>query len=220
MSNKDVVTDEYSLLFGDCLERMKEIPNGSVDMVLTDQYIVDMYNDGRSMREIAKLLNTNHKRISKILKKYNINKRPCKGKGVKKFQCDSKRLYNNMATHLRFNISLDWLLQFKDFDKLKVLNDCITNRDGRFNESDFWYKEYINKFYYDENFNKVYEKWLEFDKMKYLKPSIDHINPRSKGGDNDLNNLQFLTWFENRCKNNLSQEDWNFIKSNIEEFLI
>ena len=36
MSNKDVVTDEYSLLFGDCLERMKEIPDASVDMILTD----------------------------------------------------------------------------------------------------------------------------------------------------------------------------------------
>ena len=36
MSDKDVVTNEYSLLFGDCLERMKEIPDGSVDMVLTD----------------------------------------------------------------------------------------------------------------------------------------------------------------------------------------
>ena len=36
MSSKDVVTNEYSLLFGDCLERMKEIPDGSVDMVLTD----------------------------------------------------------------------------------------------------------------------------------------------------------------------------------------
>ena len=36
MSNKDIVTNEYSLLFGDCLERMKEIPDGSVDMILTD----------------------------------------------------------------------------------------------------------------------------------------------------------------------------------------
>ena len=36
MSNKDVVTNGYSLLFGDCLERMKEIPDGSVDMILTD----------------------------------------------------------------------------------------------------------------------------------------------------------------------------------------
>ena len=30
MSNKDVVTSEYSLLFGDCLERMKETPDASV----------------------------------------------------------------------------------------------------------------------------------------------------------------------------------------------
>ena len=33
---KDVLTDKYSLLFGDCLERMKEIPSGSVDLILTD----------------------------------------------------------------------------------------------------------------------------------------------------------------------------------------
>ena len=36
MSNKDVVTGEYRLLFGDCLERMKEIPDNSVDLILTD----------------------------------------------------------------------------------------------------------------------------------------------------------------------------------------
>lgn len=36
MSNKDVVTSNYSLLFGDCLERMKEIPDGSIDLILTD----------------------------------------------------------------------------------------------------------------------------------------------------------------------------------------
>ena len=36
MSNKDIVTNEYSLLFGDCLERMKEIPNGSVDAIICD----------------------------------------------------------------------------------------------------------------------------------------------------------------------------------------
>ena len=36
MSNKDIVTNEYSLLFGDCLERMKEIPSGSVDAIICD----------------------------------------------------------------------------------------------------------------------------------------------------------------------------------------
>ena len=34
--SKDVVTNEYSLLFGDCLELMKLIPDGSVDLILTD----------------------------------------------------------------------------------------------------------------------------------------------------------------------------------------
>ena len=33
---KDVITDNYKLLQGDCLERMKEIPDGSVDLILTD----------------------------------------------------------------------------------------------------------------------------------------------------------------------------------------
>ena len=32
----DVVKDKYTLMFGDCLERMKEIPDGSVDMILSD----------------------------------------------------------------------------------------------------------------------------------------------------------------------------------------
>ena len=41
MSNKDVVTNDYSLLFGDCLERMKEIPSRSVDLILTDPPYID-----------------------------------------------------------------------------------------------------------------------------------------------------------------------------------
>lgn len=33
---KDVVKDNYKLMFGDCLERMKEIPDGSVDLCVSD----------------------------------------------------------------------------------------------------------------------------------------------------------------------------------------
>ena len=43
--SKDVVTNEYSLLFGDCLERMKEIPDGSVDLILTDPPYVNMVSE-------------------------------------------------------------------------------------------------------------------------------------------------------------------------------
>mgnify|MGYP003543298980 FL=1 len=34
--SKDIKTDSYTLLLGDCLERMKEIPDNSVDLVLVD----------------------------------------------------------------------------------------------------------------------------------------------------------------------------------------
>lgn len=34
--DKDVKTENYHLMFGNCLERMKEIPDGSVDLILTD----------------------------------------------------------------------------------------------------------------------------------------------------------------------------------------
>ena len=32
----DYITDKTKLLFGDCLERMKEIPDNSIDCVITD----------------------------------------------------------------------------------------------------------------------------------------------------------------------------------------
>ena len=38
--------------------------------------------------------------------------------------------------------------------------------------------------------------------------------------DNDLNNLQILTWFENKSKRSLSQEEWNEKKKIIKEYLI
>ena len=36
-----------------------------------------------------------------------------------------------MASHLRFDVTIDFLMGFEDFDKLKLLNDVITNRGGR-----------------------------------------------------------------------------------------
>ncbi len=41
-----------------------------------------------------------------------------------------------------------------------------------------------------------------------------------KGGTNSLDNLQFLSWFENRCKNDMRQEEWDVLKSNIQEYFI
>ena len=202
---------------GDCLERMKEIESGSV----VSHTAIELYLSGESMRSIAVKLDTNHKLISRILKRNGVTTRAPKNlRGVKKFDCDIKRNYNNMATHLRFNVSIEWLMQFDDFSKLKLLNDVITNRSGRWEVSTEWYKCYIEKFYNNEQFNNIYAAWVDSSKVKYKKPSLDHVTPKAKGGTNSLDNLQFLTWFENRCKNDMTQIEWDNLKLNMKDYLI
>ncbi len=202
------------IYLGDCLELMKEIPDKSIDMILCD------YKDGLSMRKIAKKYNTNHKLISRILKRNNIEIKKPKGKPSLKFSNKKDYLYNNMMYHLKYSISLDWLRQFEDINKLKLLNKALSRkRDFEYVDDDF-YKSFVEKFYKDEQFNKIYDRWI-ITGFKYLKPSLDHINPKSNGCKlNDLDNLQFLTWFENRAKNNMSQTEWNSIKENIGDYLV
>lgn len=202
--------------------------------------IVRLYKEERyTMRRIAKVFETNHHRIKRILKKYNIEitqkdrvREPFSEEHKRKISMASKERkfpnrvmskeskYKNMAGHIRFNVDPEFLKQFDDIEKLSFLNRCISNRDERWsNVSDEWYKRYLMKFYNDENFNMFYFKYKK-TKDKYFRPSIDHIIPKSKGGNNDLDNLRFLSWFENRCKNNMSLEKWEIIKKNIKEYFI
>ena len=52
---KDVITENYRLMFGDCLERMKEIPSGSVDLVLTDPPYQTTQNSWDSMIDLEEM---------------------------------------------------------------------------------------------------------------------------------------------------------------------
>lgn len=219
------------------------------NVYLLEQRIVNTYSlGGLTLRETARRCNTDHHKIKRTLKKYNIE--IVKGKKIfseehcRKISESRKRLklngwvpYNtglktsdrrngkelllkNMKAHLRFDVSIDWLAQFDDFEKLKFLNRAISNRDERYAVSTDWYKDYILKFYSDSQFNQLYAKWIEKAKNKWLRPTIDHITPKSKGGDNDLNNLQFLSWLENMSKTNISSIEWDFIKRNISDYFI
>ena len=205
-----------------------------------EQLIISTYIAGEtSLRDVAGICGTNHHTVKRVLIKNNISivkakRKPfseehkrnisqaTKGREswLKGKKATSETIYKNMASHLRFDVTWQWLSQFDDIEKLKLLNRCITNRSNRFDVSTEWYKQYIEKFLNCEQFNMVYNRWIISGKDSLKIPSIDHIHPKSKNGSESLDNLQFLSWFENRCKNNMTQQDWDLIKENIEEYLI
>lgn len=121
-------------------------------------------------------------------------------------------LYINMQRHLKYNIELEFLQQFDNIEKLKILNRIIRNTrlPEKFSDND--YKDYIKKFYYDKTFNHTYDNWINEDKRKYTKPSIDHIKPLSKGGTWDLSNLQIIPWCINRAKSDFMPEEWEYVR--------
>jgi 5-methylcytosine-specific restriction endonuclease McrA len=210
---------------------------------MNEEKIIEMYKNSRyTLRHLSEIFGTDHHKIKRILikngvkitrrntlkefsqaHKDNISK-ACKGriawnKGLK--TTNKEVLKKNMKAHLRFTVSSEWLSQFDDVEKLKCLNRAIIKRGERFNVDTKWYKEYILKFYYDKQFNDIYFKWLSGGKKDiYLLPTIDHKNPRAKGGKNNLDNLCFLSWFENRAKNDMPIVVWQEMKKNIKDYLI
>lgn len=204
--------------------------------IINEIDVIKLYTiDKKSIKIISKELKTHSKNISSILKNNNIQikytfTQEHKNKlcGVNKKLSISKKgtknsiisNYKNMANHLRYDVDYLWLMKFTDFEKIKFLNNAITrNRDYKFNTD--LYKKYINFFYFDEHFNTIYKKWLDNNKNIWLKPSLDHINPKTKNNEtlDFIENLTFLTWFENRCKSNIDYKTWVKMKSNITFYL-
>jgi hypothetical protein len=207
---------------------------------MSELEVTEVYLKGNcSLRKLSKKCGLSTVDIKKILEKNNIPVIPvvkdqiftkehknrisesCMGRKVwnEGKTITRKHLINNIISHLKYDVKYEWVDSFEDLNKFMFLSRSVRKeRDtkGFLTET---YIEFIEKFYIDEKFNQLYSKYI-LTKDKWIRPSLDHIIPKSKGGQLHLvNNLQFISWFENRAKYNMSQSEWDNMKLNLSYYL-
>ena len=132
--------------------------------------------------------------------------------------CGCDRAKRAFIASTRKDLDFDFVDSFSDFEKFLLIHKLLMQgtRNHFVKVPIQEYKETIEYFYNEYQFNKVYNFWKEHEKNNtfydWAKPSLDHINPKSKGGEHIKENLQFLTVFENLAKRDMSMEEWNNFK--------
>lgn len=146
-----------------------------------------------------------------------VRQRSLLGKRVTKSCGCLRKVDAFLATSGLKDLDEEYLLSFDDFDKFLFIHKSI-RRIIRITEISLdQYKNYINVFYNDKQFNFIYNFWKTKERENTFydmaKPSIDHKTPVSRGGNNDIQNLQFLTVFENLCKRDMTEQEWLLFKN-------
>jgi hypothetical protein len=225
-------------MLGDCLDLMKGVADASVDMILTDlpirndipsAKVIELYSvEGYTLRRIAKQFSTDHHTISRLLKMHDVTVDSTRKPSGPKTDIQ-KAAYRNIKRKPRLvkvrmseaqnranqkrkmKTDLD-LSKYEDFDRLKFLTAMTSRHHKHLGHSDESRSAFLEKFWHDEAFNAIYDRWIASGRNKWWMPSLDHKQPRSRKGGWDLGNLQMLTWFENRAKAEMTCAEWQEFK--------
>ncbi len=147
--------------------------NGKLEGEIIDKYT----NQGYTLRHLSEIFNTNHHTIKRVLVRNGVaitrrkTRKPFseenrarlsemgKGrtswcKGLKMAESTNRK---NLISHLLVKIGLSDIEKFENFDKLKLLTRTIS-RNIKFFNTKVKYLGFLNRFYFCEQFNQIYER--------------------------------------------------------------
>lgn len=195
---------------------------------LSDEEIKRGYESGSTLRVISRAAGIDHHRIKRILLSQGVDIRegytlpPFSNEHKEKIGRKSKgRIPYNRGIPASDEMIIKYiaariegvvdLSNFDDPEKLKILTQ-ISSKRKQLRTSDENRQAFFDRFYFDEAFRAIYDLWIQSGKCKWRRPTLDHIIPLCRGGGWELGNLQFLTWFENRAKADMTGDEWEAFK--------
>lgn len=194
---------------------------------MNEKEIIRLYTEEKyTLRRIASIFDTNHHMIKRILVANDIeitnddrNRKPFTDEHRRKIGLASKgrrapnkgKKMNEEQRRQNMMAKLDGdydLTKYPDYDRLLFLSRIYTKRRNQFENADVSRNDFWDCFYFDKQFNAIYDAWIINNKNKWYRPTLDHMIALSNGGQWQLYNLQFLSWFENRAKESMSEQQW------------
>lgn len=124
--------------------------------------------------------------------------------------------FMSISQNMNNSVGYDFLISnFTSPEKIRFLLSCIKLN---YNLSVKDKREYLLMFYDDVVFVKYYNTFIRTGN-KFIKPTLNRKTHVSRGGDNNLCNLQFMSYLEHISKCDMNQQEWDFVKNNLNEFM-
>lgn len=148
----------------------------------------------------------NRERIkAKARQKYHDKKEPIKAETKSRAILLDRSPYSWLTSQ--------YLDQYDDYFRFSFLYKTFYHYAQTYKLSSDWVKQCIEYFYNEPYFILCYDRWsdrikIEHTYMDNYKPSLDHKIPLSRGGGHELNNIHFITLFENLCKKDMTWGEW------------